>query len=60
MSKLQVSIYLICSGIFILLIGLPLVGLIVGFAGIISGFVCLIAPWFRETAARSKTKDDED
>lgn len=62
MSKLQVSTFLICSGIFLILFGniYAAVGVIVGFAGIISGAVCIAAPSVRRLLERSKDKNDED
>ena len=62
MSKLQVSTFLICSGIFLILFGniYAAVGVIVGFAGILSGIVCLAAPSVRRLLDRFGSKNDED
>lgn len=62
MSKLQISTYLICSGIFLILFGniYAAAGVIVGFAGVISGFVCLAAPLLRSLLERFGNKSDED
>lgn len=62
MTKLQISTFLICSGIFLILFGniYAAVGVIVGFAGIISGIVCIAAPSVRRLLYRSRNKNDED
>ena len=62
MVKLQVSIFLICSGIFLILFGniYAAVGVIIGFFGIISGIVCLAAPSVRRLFDHSRNKNDED
>ena len=62
MVKLQVSIFLICSGIFLILFGniYAAVGVIIGFSGIISGIAFLAAPSVRRMFDRSRNKNDED
>lgn len=62
MSKLQISTFLVCSGIFLILFGniYAAVGVIVGFAGIISGVICISAPSVRHLFDRSRNKNDED
>lgn len=62
MTKLQISTFLVCSGIFLILFGniYAAVGVIVGFAGIISGLVCIAAPSVRRLLERFSSKDDED
>ena len=62
MAKLQISTFLVCSGIFLILFGniYAAVGVIVGFAGIISGLVCIAAPSVRRLLDRLSNKNDED
>lgn len=62
MTKLQISTFLICSGIFLIqFLGIyAAVGVIVGFAGIISGLVCIAAPSVRRLLDRPRNKNDED
>lgn len=62
MTKLQISTFLVCSGIFLILFGniYAAVGVIVGFAGIISGLVCIAAPSVRRLLERFGGKDEED
>lgn len=62
MSKLQISTFLVCSGIFLILFGniYAAVGVIVGFAGIISGIVCISTPSVRRLLDRSRNKKDKD
>lgn len=62
MTKLQISTFLVCSGIFLIqFLGIyAAVGVIIGFAGIISGLVCIAAPSVRRMLERFSSKDDED
>ncbi len=62
MARLQISIFLICSGIFLIFVGniYAAVGAIVGFVGIFSGIVCIAAPPVRQLLERLLNKNDED
>lgn len=62
MTKLQVSTFLICSGIFLIQFAniYAAVGVIVGFAGMISGVVCIAAPSVRRLLERLRNWKDED
>ncbi len=62
MTKLQISTFLVCSGIFLILFGniYAAVGVIVGFAGIISGLACIAAPSARRLIESIRSKSGED